>query len=73
MKHIATQHISNYYPVEMFECLPVSVVHDETIYDYGRWYVSCGGEGCYSNSMREACEIFGKLVQFAITEGRTAK
>lgn len=73
MRHVATQHVRKYYPVTMYECEPTGRTIEGHTYEHGQWYIECGGEGHYSNSMKEACEIFGKLVQFAITEGRTAK
>lgn len=72
MRHIATQNIPNYYPVTMFECGPIAVVHDEVQYEHGRWYVECGGEGSYFMGMKEACDAFAKLVNFARCEALNA-
>lgn len=73
MKHVATQHISKYYPVEMFECEPIGHTVEGLQYEHGQWYVRCGGEGHYTDDMKVACEMFGKLVNFAINEARTSE
>lgn len=72
MRQIAQQNIANYYPVTLSICEPIQVNHEEEVFEHGKWYVGCGGEGHYTNSMKEACEWFSKLVNFAMNEAKTA-
>ncbi|AUV57201.1 hypotheticla protein [Erwinia phage vB_EamP-S2] len=62
MKHIATQHIINQYPVSLYLCEPIATCHDEEVYEHGKYYVTCGGEGHYFMKEFEALDAFSTLV-----------
>lgn len=71
MRQVIAARIPKYYDVIMYECQPIDIIHDEYVYEFGRWYVTCGGEGEYFNSNREACAYFVKMHLFAANEALT--
>lgn len=73
MKQVIAARMTHYYDVVMYEAPPVAVVHDECLYEHGRWLVECGGESAYFNDNREACAYFCKLHVFAQDESNMNK
>lgn len=69
MRHIATQHISKQYPVSFYLCEPIAAYHDSEVYEHGKYYVTCGGEGNYFMKEQEALDAFATLVKHQQSQG----